>query len=148
MQMCFDIMNIFLFLTVNISWNVKIEIIFRVADFIIRNHTAVFGSLQLVVEYVNDFMNILFPQPVLVAVFHESFACINHEDSFSVGSVFFVQNNYTGRDTCAVKKVGRQTNNTFYVPLFNYVFTYFSFSTTPEKNTVWKDDSSFPGAFH
>ncbi|MPM57211.1 hypothetical protein SDC9_104033 [bioreactor metagenome] len=88
--MSFNILNIFGFLTVNISGNVQVVIVLRVAYFFNAYQTAVFWYIGLFGKNIYNFMNILLTQTVFVAVFYEAFAGINHENVFAFLGSFLV----------------------------------------------------------
>ena len=56
-------------------------------------------------------MNILLPQAVFVAVFHEAFAGIDHEDAAARVAVFLINHDDAGGDASAVEEVGPETNH-------------------------------------
>ena len=112
--MCFYVLNIFYFLAVNVSGNVQIKIILRVADFSIGNKTAKLRHFQLLIENIYNFVNVLLSQTVFVTVFYKAFTGINQKNSFfiirqafsSLG-IFKVNYNNAGRNARTIKQVGR-----------------------------------------
>ncbi|MNG06419.1 hypothetical protein D3C84_896570 [compost metagenome] len=56
---------------------------------------------------VDDFVNVLLAQAVFVAIFDKAFAGIEHKDAFATVRLLFIQHDDAGRDTGAIKQVGR-----------------------------------------
>ena len=77
-------------------------------------------------------MNVLFPQTVFVAVLHIAFAGINHKNAGTISSILFVQHQNTGRNSCAIEQVSRQTNNTFDITPVNDLFADVSLGIATE----------------
>ncbi len=88
--MGFNILYVFRFLTIDVSGNVQVVIVFWVAYFFDAYQTAVFGYIGLFCENIYYFMNVLLAQTVLVAVFYKAFAGINHKNMFAFIGTFFV----------------------------------------------------------
>ncbi|MNP60784.1 hypothetical protein D3C76_1558970 [compost metagenome] len=68
---------------------------------------SVFGYFVLLSKGVDDFVNVLLPQAVFIAIFNEAFTGIQHKDAFAAVGVLFIQHDDAGWDACAVKQVGR-----------------------------------------
>ena len=89
-----------------------------------RNTAAIreyFLNLDLFVERVHDFMEVLCPEPVLVPVLHEALAGIDHENSFAVGCVLLVHDNNACRNSRAVKEIRGQTDDSLDNSFLNQV---------------------------
>ena len=85
-------------------------------------------------------MNILVAQTVFRPVLHKPFTCIDHEHSFSVACIFLVNHNQAGRNTGAVKQVGRQTNDAFNVSFANQVLAYLRFGISTKQDSMGEDN--------
>ena len=99
-------------------------------------------------------MNILFSEAVFITIFNKSFAGINHKKPFLIVrkffcylSVFHIQHNDTGRNTRAIKQIGRQSNNSFNAPFFKNVFTNFSFHVSSKQDPMRQDTRPFSRTF-
>jgi hypothetical protein len=75
-----EILNIFLLLRIDITRDIEIPLV--LLDFTDWDETGVFIDLPLVIKDVDDLMDILFPEPVLVAILFIALRRINHKDAF------------------------------------------------------------------
>ena len=144
-QMSFNILYIFCFLVVDVAGNIQVKLVFF--DFGYRYHAAISGDFQLPVKYIGNFPDVLFAEAVFVAVFYIALSGIDHKNPFAVVGVFFIQHDDGRRNTRSVKKVGRQSNDAFYISLADEVCTNFGFGIASEKHTVRKNNSSFSVPF-
>jgi hypothetical protein len=103
--MGFDILNIFGFLTVYIAGD--IQVIFIFFNLCKGNHPGILLNFQLFIEHINNPVNIHTAQAVFISVFHKAFTGINHKNALTACRMFFIKDNNTGRNTCAIKEVGR-----------------------------------------
>ena len=92
-------------------------------------------------------MNILFPQAVLVAILYIAFAGVNHENAGTISSILFIQHQDTGRNSCAIEQVSRQTNNAFDITPVNDLFADVSLGITTEQHTMGQNDCCLAGRF-
>ena len=77
-------------------------------------------------------MNVLFSQTVFVAVLHIAFAGVNHENAGTISSILLIQHQDTGRNSCAIEQVSRQTNNAFNITPVNDLFADVSLGIATE----------------
>jgi len=89
----------------------QVEVVLRVADLGQRHYARILGHLDLFVEDVDDAVNVLVAQAVLVAVLHEAFAGVDHEDASAGGGMLLVEHQDAGRDAGAIEQVGRQADD-------------------------------------
>ena len=59
---------------------------------------------------VNNLVNILISQPILIAIFDESFARIDEEYILAMVCSFFVKHDDTRWNACSVEQVGWKSN--------------------------------------
>src|SRR5579885_1695055 len=102
--MRFNILLIFWFTTVNITRYIEIEFVFL--NISKGNHFTVAIDFSLLVKYIDNFVDIHFPQAIFITVFNESFTCINYKDAFTSLSVFFINEDNAGWYARAVKQIG------------------------------------------
>ena len=87
-------------------------------------------------------------QAVHVAVFHEAFAGVDHEDAAAGGGVLFVKDDDAGRDAGAVEQVGRQADDALDIAPANDVLAYLGLDVAAKEHAVGQDDRTFAGALH
>jgi hypothetical protein len=75
-------------------------------------------------------------QPVLVAIFREARAGINHENTLAGVGVFFVNDNEAGRDAGAVKQISGQADDALDVALAYQVAANVSLGIATEQHAV------------
>lgn len=110
-QVSRQVLNIFLFLGVDVAGDVEVELIFL--DFGVWRQAGISGNLQLLSEYIDDLVDVLLAQPVFVAVLHEPPAGVDHKNRAAGAGIFLVQHNDASRDARAIKQVGRQADDAF-----------------------------------
>ncbi|OQB36471.1 MAG: hypothetical protein BWY09_01923 [Candidatus Hydrogenedentes bacterium ADurb.Bin179] len=106
-----NILNVFRIGIVNVSGQVEIEIVLRVADFACGHHARIPRHFHLAGKGVHNAVDVPGTEPVFVAVFHEPLGGVYHEDAFTGMGVFFVQHKNTGGDAGAIKEIGRQSDD-------------------------------------
>jgi hypothetical protein len=130
-----NILYIFCFLRINIAWEVQIVVIFML-DLIKRDHTTIALYLKTAIEDIYNFTNILCPESIFIAIFDKVLTGIYHKDTLATGGMLFVYDNDTRRNPCAVKEVGRQSDDPLDIAMLNEVTTDLSFCTTTEQDTM------------
>src|SRR5690606_26930718 len=115
--MCLNILNIFCILAFYIPLNVKVVFV-RFYSFQ-SDHLAKSGNFLLCIKYIGYFINVLLAKSVFVAIFYKAFSSINHKNTFSVLGILLVNYYNSGRNSCTVKQVGRQTDKSFYISFLN-----------------------------
>ena len=81
-------------------------------------------------------MNVLLAQPVLVAVFQESRAGVDHENALARVRVVLVDNNNARRDAGAIEQVGRQADDALDVTLGEQILADLGFVGEPDKVNI------------
>ena len=104
-----DILKVFWFGAVDIARNIEVEVVLR--DLRERNHARIFVDLGLLRESIDDLMDILGTQAVLIAVLHEAFRGIDHEDAGTRVGVLLVEHDDAGGNAGAIKQVWRQADD-------------------------------------
>ena len=61
-----------------------------------------------------DLLDVAFPKPVLVAVFHESARGVDHEYAFTSLRLGLRNHHHAGGDACSEKDVGRERDDPLY----------------------------------
>lgn len=147
MEMCFEILQILRFGTVNITRNIQIVCIFDL-DLFIGYKTGILRiCCNLLVECGYDFVNIPLAQAVLVSVFDIVMACIDHENALTVIGIGFVNNDNTSRNSRTVKEVGRQADNALDITLVDNMLAYGCLGIPAEEYTVRQNNCRFTRGF-
>jgi hypothetical protein len=144
-QMRLDVLQVFGFGTVDIARDVEVEFVFF--DLAERYDFAVAWDFDLFVEYVDDFVDVHFPQAVFVAVFHEALAGVDHENALAVLRVFLVDDDDARRDAGAVKQVGGQADDALDQPLADEGCADGGFDIAAEQHAVRQNARAFATAF-
>jgi hypothetical protein len=84
-----DVLQVFRFGAVDVARQVEVEGIGL--DLGQGHHARVLGDLHLPVEGVHDLVDVLSAEAVLVAILHEGFAGIDHEDAAAARRACLVQ---------------------------------------------------------
>ena len=69
--MCFNILNIFRLLRINVAW--EIEVVFVFLYLIVADKSSIFRYFQFTVPCINDLADVLLAQTILIAVFYKTF---------------------------------------------------------------------------
>ena len=146
-QVRLDVLQIFRNGAIDIARDVEIIIVLYL-NLLVRHKTGILRiSCDLAVKGGNDLVDILLAQTVLVAILHVIVACIDHKNAFSLIGICFINDNNAGRNTRAVKEVGRQADNALNVALVNDVLADRCLGITSEQNAVRKNDRRFACGF-
>ena len=101
-------------------------------------------------EGIDDLVDVLCPQPVLVAILDEALAGIDHEDAAvansSPGSAFLVQHQNAGGNAGAVEQVGGQADDALDEAAPNEVLADHRLGTAPEQHAVRVNHRALAGA--
>lgn len=111
------------------------------------HHACVARQGRLPFEHVHDLMDVLAAQTVFVAVFHKAFTGVDHEDAGAGLGMLLVDHDDTSGNAGAVKKVGRQTDDSFDVPPADQVAPDMRLDITPEQHAVGQNHRCLAGAF-
>src|SRR5947208_2642085 len=109
--MCFDVLDIFSFLGINVAR--EIEVVFLFLYLIATDETREFRIFQFTVPRVHNLANVPLTQTVLVAIFNKSFGGIDHKDAFAFAGTGFIQDNNARWNAGPIEKVGWQADNAF-----------------------------------
>ena len=146
-QVGVNVLQIFRPAVVDITGDVQVVIVY-VFYFVVRHKAGVFRVGCIGIDKGgDDFMDILLTQAVLVAVFDKALTRINHKKAFTLRSIFFVNNDNTGRNTRAEKQIWRQTDDTFDKTLIDNFFTNGSFRIAAKQYTMWQNNCRFAVRF-
>ncbi len=86
-----DVLQVFRRAAVDVARQVEVEVVLRVADLVERHHPRVARQLEEADERIDDLMDVLRPQPVLVAVLDEVPGGVDHEEALAGGGAFLVK---------------------------------------------------------
>src|SRR6185369_1409891 len=128
---------------VDVSWEVEVEVVLRLADLCQRNHARVAGDFELAYKCVNDAVDILRAKTVFVAVFDEALGGIDHENTLARIGVFFVKHDDAGGDSGAVKELRRESDNAFDVAALDDLAPNSSLRSAAKQNAMRKVHSGF-----
>ena len=92
-------------------------------------------------------MNVLRAKSIFIAVFHKTFAGIDHKDGSTGFGFGFVDHNNAGGNTGTIEQVGRQSDNAFDITLMNNLATDFCFGISPEQHTMRQNHCTFTRTF-
>ena len=146
-QVGVNVLQVLRFGAVNVTREVKVEVVLLVADFGQRHHARVAGDVGQTREGVHDFVDVLGAEPVLVAVFDERFGSVNHEYALAGRSGFLVEHDDAGRDTRAVKQIRRQTNDALDVAALDDIFADGGLSAAAKQHAMRENDRTLAAAF-
>ena len=145
--MRFDTLQIFGNAGIYITGNIQVVVILP-GNFAHWNKTGIMGiGFDLLVESGNDFINIPLTQAILVAVFYEVPAGINHKNASALISIFLVDDNDTSRNTCAIEQICRQPDDSLDKSGPDKGLSDFTLGITTEQDTMRQNDSSLTCSF-
>ena len=146
-QVAVDILDVFGLLAVDVARDVEVEVVL-VFDFVQRHHAGVLWIvLQALVEGIDDFVDVLIPQAVFVAVLDETLAGVDHEDALAVMRILLVDDDDAGGDAGAVEQVGGQADDAFDVTLADQVAANIGLGAATEQHAVRQNAGAFTLAF-
>ena len=143
MNVRIDILNVLRICGVNISGDVQV-IPVLLFDLIIGYETSILGiGSNLLIEGRYDSIDITFTQSILIAILNVPTAGINHKDTLSVCSTFFINHEHAGSYAGAIKQVCWKADDALDPVLLNNCLSNGSFSISTKQNTMRKNDRSF-----
>src|SRR5207245_1456760 len=88
---------------------VEIEVV--LPDLVMRYEAGVARVRLGIREDINNLVQVALTEAVLVAVFDEALAGIDHKNALAGGGVFLIEHKDTSRNAGAVKEIGWQAND-------------------------------------
>ena len=146
-QMPIDVLQIFRRGRVDVPRKVEIKVVLRIGDLTEWHQSRVTRHFHLLREGIDDAVNILRAQAVLVAVFDEAFARVDHEHPRAGGRVLLVEHQNAGGNAGAVKQIRGQTDNAFQDARAHELFTNYPFRVATKEHTVRQNARALAGAF-
>ena len=144
--MSVDILTVFRFGAVDVTRQVEIEVVLRIADLGQRHHPRELFDFGQPREGIDDFVDVLIAQPVLVAILHEALTGVDHEDPLASGRMLLVHDDDASRDARAVEQVRGESDDRFDVAALEQVLADDGFGIASKQHAVRKNAGSFAGA--
>ena len=143
-EMASDVLNIFGLLGVDIARQIQVVIV--LLNLVMWHESGIAGMLLGIREHIDNLVQVTLPETILVAVFDEAFAGINHEDPFAGGRIFLIDHEDAGRNAGAVKEIGRETDDPFQKAGAHKLGANHRLGITTKQHPMRQNAGSFAGA--
>ena len=141
-----DVLDVLGLLGIDVAWQVEVEVV--LLDLVMRDVAGVAGVFLGVGEDVDDLVEVPLAKAVLVAVFDEAFAGVDHHHTLAGVGVLLVQHQHAGRNARAIKQVGRQADDAFQDAGLDQLLADHRLGIAPEQHPVRQDAGGFASAVH
>ncbi|MNP07861.1 hypothetical protein D3C76_999050 [compost metagenome] len=146
--MAVDVLSILRLGTVDVTRQVEIEVVLRIADFVEGHHSGIARVACIQSDKgIDNLVHVLIAQAILRAVLDEALGGIDHENAFARTGVFLVQDQDASGNACAEKQVGRQADNGFEVTGPHQLLTDHGLGIAAKQHAVGQNARTFTGTF-
>ena len=146
MKVCIDILQNLRIRSRYIARNVEIVIV--TFNLLHRHKARIMRHIALCLPHIDNAPNILLSQTILSSIFDISTFGIDHKHSLTPCCFRLFYNDDTSRNTCTIKKVGRESYDALDIPFFgNEIFTNLSLGIASKKDAMRQNAGGTAGLF-